>query len=72
MADTKEEMTIFLDVYPKSLAVFDDADHFTPVKMEFKDDTDKELVKMVLRDPNFWVNFLASLSAAITNQRERA
>ena len=62
-------MTIYLDVYPDALAVIDDDGQLSPVKMEFKDDTDKELVKMVLVDPNFWVNFFQSLSSAITQQR---
>jgi hypothetical protein len=37
--------------------------------MELDSDEERQLVKTVMADPNFWAHFLSSLSAAIKKHK---
>lgn len=63
--------TVFVDVYSDKLAVdYNEYESKKPVVLDLPDAADQAVVLALVKDPNFWTNFLASLSAALTQQKD--
>ena len=59
------EAALFFDGLSLVIAYGDDRD----ITVELDDEHEKELVKTLLADVNFWAQFVAALSAAVGKHR---
>jgi len=59
-----DNVSVYVDLFDNELIVEYQPD--TSVKMALPEEQDREIVSRLIQDPNFWTQFLQSISSALT------
>lgn len=70
MINTGSTFTAYLDLYDDKLVIDYGEEDAKPLVMDLPSGEDHELVSRLIADVNFWMQFLQSLSAAITANKK--